>query len=91
MVSKKCAGIEGGGVADVAALGVGDDELIGVIGPDMGYYFLKGCDARGTEALEKCQVGFVGYAIGCGGVDDCLAEACHALAVATADARGEVS
>lgn len=74
----------------VAALGVGDDKLVGVVGAYVRHYLGQGGDAVGTQAFKKCQVGFVGHAVGGCGVDYGLAEGGHALAVATGDTRRQL-
>ena len=67
-------GIHAGGVADVAALCVGDDELVGILLADIFHGFLKHAHALGAHSLVEGEVGLVGHAVALGGVDDCLVE-----------------
>ena len=66
--------IHGRGVADVAAFGVGDDEVVRAVGLEVVYGFLESDHPLYSESLVEGQVGFVCHAIGCRGVDDGLVE-----------------
>ena len=74
-VLEKRAGVERRGVADVAALGVGYDELVGIILADIPDSAVKCLPARPhSETLVEGCVGFIGHAVRCGGVDDGFVE-----------------
>lgn len=68
------AGIEGRSVAYVAAFGVGNDELVRIIGAYMVDGHLQLTQTVGAEALKESEVRFIGHAIGGGGVDNSPAE-----------------
>lgn len=68
------AGVHGGGVADVAALRVGNDELVGIVCLDVLHRLLKRLPAFDAEAFVESEVGLVGHAVGGGGVDDGFVE-----------------
>ena len=67
---KERAGIHGGGVADVAALGVGNDEMVGMIGANVFHSADEGLPTFQTAAFIEGEVGLETHAIGRGGVND---------------------
>ncbi len=86
------AGVERRGVADVATLRVGDDQLIGIFLADVGHGLCEHLPTLGSESLVEGGVGLVGHAVGGSGVDDGLIEGEHCLGLAEAavgDACGE--
>ena len=66
---EEAAGIEHRSVAYVASLGIGDYELVGMILLQVFYGALKSNPPLHTEAFIECEIGLVGYAIGCRGID----------------------
>lgn len=62
------------GIAYVAAFGVGDDELVGIVFLDVTDGFLKGFPPFEAEALIEGEVGFVGHTQVGRGVDDGFVE-----------------
>lgn len=68
------AGIHGRRVADVAAFGVGNDELLGIVLFQVADRLFKGGPAFQSSALVKGEVRLVGDAVGGRGVDDSLVE-----------------
>ena len=71
--------IHGTGIAYVTTLGIGDDELVGVVLPQIGNGLLKGYPALDTHALIECKVGFIGYAVRCCSIDNGLVEGKHGI------------
>ena len=59
---EKTTGIHFRRVAYVAAFGIGDDELVGVVSFDITDGFFKGFPALDTETFVKCQIRFVCHA-----------------------------
>ena len=62
------------GVANVATLGIGDDELIGILLANVADSLLEGNPSFHAKALVESEIGLVGDAIGFGGIDDGLVE-----------------
>ena len=71
---KEGAGIHGAGVADVATLGICDDELVGMMLTQIGDGLLEGYPAPHAHAFIEGKVGLVGHTVGCGGIDNGLVE-----------------
>ena len=71
---KEALGIHFGGVANVAALGVGDYHHVGIIGADVGHSVFKGLVALHALHLIEGQIGLEGYGVLRGGVDYGLVE-----------------
>lgn len=63
-------GVHAGGVADVAAFGVGNKEHFGVGAFDVGAGAFKGFDALGAKGLVEGKIRLVGHGKGGGGVDN---------------------
>ena len=68
------AGIHCAGVADVAALGICDDEVLWVVLVEVLDGLLKRNPSLHAHALIESEVGFVSHTIGCGGINNCLVE-----------------
>ena len=68
------AGIHRAGVADVAALGIGDDEVLWVVLVEVLDGLLKRNPSLHAHALIESEVGLVCHTIGCGGINNCLVE-----------------
>jgi hypothetical protein len=68
---EKCFGVHVAGVANVAALGIGDDQ---VLLADIFYRFVECCPAFWSKCFIKSQVGLVCHAELTGSIDDCLVE-----------------
>ena len=71
---EETSGVEFGGVAYVAAFGVGYDELVGIV-----FFKISDCTFQcvpscSSEAFVECHVRFVGHAIGCCSVYDRFVE-----------------
>ena len=62
------------GVANVATLGISDNELIGILLANVTDSLLEGNPSFHAKALVESEIGFVGDAIGFGGIDDGLVE-----------------
>ena len=62
------------GVANVATLGIGDDELIGILLANVADSLLEGNPSFHAKTLVESEIGLVGDAIGFGGIDDGLVE-----------------
>ena len=73
-VFEKGARVHGARVADVATLGVGNDEVIGMVLANVRDCLLEGLPSLAAEALVESEVGLIGHAIGGGGVDNGLVE-----------------
>ena len=71
---EKSPGIAVGGVADVSALGVGDDQDVGMLRPDVADGLSKLLPAGDTLGLVKGDVGLVGDCVLSSGVDNCFVE-----------------
>ena len=80
-LAEESAGIHGRSVADVAALGIGDDELIGMVRANVVDGFLIGLPTFHAEALVESKVGLVGHTVGGGGVDDGFVESKNGIFV----------
>jgi len=68
--SKKCTRVELAGVADVAALGAGDDELVGVLLAEVLHRLLEGDPFLHAVCLVEGQIGLVGDSVGYRYVDN---------------------
>ena len=68
------AGIHCAGVADVTTLSVCDDEVLRIVLVEIRDSLLERNPALHTHALIEGEVGLVGHAVGCCGVDDSLVE-----------------
>ena len=66
--------IHGACVAYVAALGIGYDEVVGIVLLKIGHGLLEGHDALHTERLIESQVGLVCHTVGGCCVDNLLVE-----------------
>ena len=73
----KGAGIHGGRIAYVAALGVGNYELVGIIGTYIAYGSVKHSETIGSESFVECKIRLIGNTIGCGSIDYSLVETKH--------------
>ena len=62
------------GVANVATLGIGDDELIGILLANVADGLLEGDPSFHAKALVESEVGLVSDAVGLSGIDDGLVE-----------------
>ena len=71
---EEAAGIHCGGVADVAAFCVGDDELVGIILFQILYCLFQSGPAFDAEAFIECEVWLVCHAVRSSGVDYCFVE-----------------
>ena len=71
---KECTRVHNRSVANIATLGIGDDEVVGVVIFQIGYRLLEGHHATHAHALVESQVGLVGHTIGSGSVDNGLVE-----------------
>ena len=71
---KECTCVHGRGIADVAALGIGYDELVRVVLLDVVYGLFKGNPAFYSHALIEGEIRFVGDTqVGCC-IDNCFVE-----------------
>ena len=71
---EKRFGIARTGIADVAALGIGDDEMVRTVHLQIVDGAFKGLQSLEPVALIKSQVGFVGHTKRCRCIDDGLVE-----------------
>ncbi len=76
---EESAGIERGSVAYVAAFGVGDDELFGILRADVIHCGSQCSPALGTESFIESHIGLIGHTIGSGSVDNSLVESYYTL------------
>ena len=81
-------GVHAGGVADVTALAVDDEELVGVALLDVAAGVAELFPALGAAAFVEGAVGLVGHAVRRGGVDDGAVEGDDGI-VATSQAAGK--
>ena len=70
--------IHPGGVSDIAALGIGNKELVGMVRPQVVHRLLQDAQPLRALALVKSQVGLEGHAEGCSGIDDGLVKVQYA-------------
>ncbi len=70
--------IHPGGVSDIAALGIGNKELVGMVRPQVVHRFLQDAQALGAHALVEGQIGFEGHAIRGRCIDDGLVKVQYA-------------
>ena len=61
-------------IAYIAAFGIGYDKLVGITLADILHCLLKGSPTLGSKTLIKSEIGLIGHAIWCGGVNDGLVE-----------------
>ena len=73
-MTEETAGIHLRSVADIAAFGIGDDEMVGIMLAKVGYRLLEGIQTGIAQLLVKGQVGLVCHTVGSGGVDDSAVE-----------------
>ena len=66
------AGIHLRGVANVAALGIGNDKLFGIVLVEIGHRTFEGQQSLYTQRFVKGKVGLIGHAIGRSGIDNGL-------------------
>ena len=71
---EKCPGVQGGSIADVGALGVGDGQHVRVVGTEIGDGLFQSLPSGRSARFEEGGIGLVGHAVGCSGVDDGAAE-----------------
>ena len=71
---EKRASIHFRGVADVATLRIGDDEVVRMAFANVFDGFLEGNHAVSAVRLVEGEIGLVGHAVGCRGVDDGFVE-----------------
>ena len=71
---KERTGIKRRGVANVAALGIGDDELIGILLANVADSLLEGNSTFYAKLLVESEIRLVGDAIGFSGIDNGLVE-----------------
>ena len=71
---KECTGIHSRCVADIPSLGIGDDEVMGIMLVQIVNGLFKGHDSLHAEGFIESQIGLVGHTVVCRGIYDGLVE-----------------